>query len=132
VRATWALFKSFAVVFENLQDDYHDRRGNKNFVHDKLPQQWRVIFQVPSDIIPRSHFGNASAGWQYIKHKHNCSMSPKFPRLLPSSNNMTLVSNDPSWWPLINADFVASYVAGPWRARRMMTVMDRLTLSVVS
>lgn len=89
-RATWALF---AVVFENLQDVYHDRRGNQNFVHDKLPQQWRVIFQVPSDIIPQSHFGNASAGWQYIKHKHNC------------------ISNDPSWWPLINADFIASYVA---------------------
>ncbi|KAG2337767.1 hypothetical protein BDR05DRAFT_969882 [Suillus weaverae] len=26
-----------------------------------------------------------------------------------SSNSMTLVSNDPSWWPVINANFICSY-----------------------
>ncbi|KAG2138234.1 hypothetical protein BD769DRAFT_257724 [Suillus cothurnatus] len=30
-------------------------------------------------------------------------------RSLPSSNSMTIVSNDPSWWPLINANLIASY-----------------------
>ncbi|KAG2032124.1 hypothetical protein BDR03DRAFT_61654 [Suillus americanus] len=28
---------------------------------------------------------------------------------LPSSNSMTLVSNDPSWWPIINANLIGSY-----------------------
>ncbi|KAG2149013.1 uncharacterized protein EDB93DRAFT_353553 [Suillus bovinus] len=27
----------------------------------------------------------------------------------PSFNNMTLVSNDPSWWPTINANLIFSY-----------------------
>jgi hypothetical protein len=48
---------------------------------------------------------------------------PSFPiHSLPSSNSMTLVSNDPSWWPLINASFVGSYFTGSFRASRMMTV----------
>jgi len=28
---------------------------------------------------------------------------------LSISNSMTLVSNDPSWWPVINADIISSY-----------------------
>ncbi|KAG1766839.1 hypothetical protein EV702DRAFT_784574 [Suillus placidus] len=30
-------------------------------------------------------------------------------RSVSSSNSMTLVSNDPSWWPLINANIIGSY-----------------------
>jgi hypothetical protein len=33
---------------------------------------------------------------------------------LPPSKSMTLVSNDPSWWPLINVNIVSSYFAGSW------------------
>ncbi|KAG2139738.1 hypothetical protein DEU56DRAFT_912002 [Suillus clintonianus] len=37
-------------------------------------------------------------------------MSTKFPAPShPSSNSMTLVSDDPSWWPLINAWRISSY-----------------------
>jgi hypothetical protein len=39
---------------------------------------------------------------------------------LPSSNSMTLVSNDPSWWPVINGSFIFSYFLGSWRIGRMM------------
>ncbi|KAG2060417.1 hypothetical protein BDR06DRAFT_1017420 [Suillus hirtellus] len=36
--------------------------------------------------------------------------SIKFPHsLTPISNSMTLVSNDPSWWPVINANLISSY-----------------------
>ncbi|KAG1788655.1 uncharacterized protein HD556DRAFT_847995 [Suillus plorans] len=31
--------------------------------------------------------------------------------LHPSSNNMTIVSDDPSWWPFINSSRIASYFA---------------------
>lgn len=35
-------------------------------------------------------------------------------RSLPSSNSMTFVSNDPTWWPLISASIITGYfiVAG--------------------
>ncbi|KAG1766837.1 hypothetical protein EV702DRAFT_784318 [Suillus placidus] len=46
-----------------------------------------------------------------IKHERNRCISTKFPppRSLSSSNSMTLVSNDPSWWPIINATLIGSY-----------------------
>jgi hypothetical protein len=44
---------------------------------------------------------------------------------------MTVVSNDPSWWPLINAGRIASYFAGSWRVSHMMTLMTQLTLAAV-
>ncbi|KAG2107795.1 hypothetical protein BD769DRAFT_1643113 [Suillus cothurnatus] len=37
---------------------------------------------------------------------------------------MTLVSNDPSWWPVINASLIASYFTGSWSVSHMMTVTD--------
>ncbi|KAG1849755.1 hypothetical protein F4604DRAFT_89330 [Suillus subluteus] len=44
----------------------------------------------------KSHFGNISAGLWYIKHECDRYTSTKSPRsLAPSSNRMTLVSNDP-------------------------------------
>ncbi|KAG2141985.1 hypothetical protein BD769DRAFT_1424749 [Suillus cothurnatus] len=38
--------------------------------------------------------------------------------LYPFSNNlnMTIISNDPSWWPIINAYRLSSNFAGSWRA----------------
>ncbi|KAG0693769.1 hypothetical protein DFH29DRAFT_963108 [Suillus ampliporus] len=41
---------------------------------------------------------------------------------------MTLISNDPSWWPSINADRIASYFAGLWCICWMMTAMCRSNL----
>ncbi|KAG1771954.1 hypothetical protein EV702DRAFT_628496 [Suillus placidus] len=38
------------------------------------------------------------------------AIRPSFPtRSPPSSNSMTVVSNDPSWWPVINANLISSY-----------------------
>ncbi|KAG2124153.1 hypothetical protein BD769DRAFT_1388950 [Suillus cothurnatus] len=37
---------------------------------------------------------------------------------------MTIVSNDPSWWPLINASLIFSYFIGSWSVSHMMTVTD--------
>ncbi|KAG2133266.1 uncharacterized protein EDB93DRAFT_1331515 [Suillus bovinus] len=42
---------------------------------------------------------------------------------------MTVVSNDPSYWPTIDSTIFYSYFVGPWRASHMMTVMTRLTLA---
>lgn len=39
----------------------------------------------------------------------------------PIPDSMTLISNDPSWWPLINSSRIASYFAGSWRALLMMS-----------
>jgi hypothetical protein len=59
------------------------------------------------DSIPQYHFGDVNAGWWYIKHECNVIRPPNSPtRSLASSNNMTLVSNDPSWWPIINASLI--------------------------
>ncbi|KIK38940.1 hypothetical protein CY34DRAFT_363199 [Suillus luteus UH-Slu-Lm8-n1] len=38
---------------------------------------------------------------------HQVPGSPE--RSLPSSNSMTLISNDPSWWPILNANLISSY-----------------------
>jgi hypothetical protein len=37
---------------------------------------------------------------------------------------MTIVSNDPSLWPVINANFISSYFVGSWSVSHMMTVTD--------
>lgn len=38
---------------------------------------------------------------------------------------MPIISNDPSWWPLINATRIGSYFIGLWRASRtIMMVSD--------
>jgi hypothetical protein len=42
---------------------------------------------------------------------------------------MTLVSNDPGWWPTINSNRVASYFMGTWRLAQMI-YLD-LTLAAV-
>ncbi|KAG1844799.1 hypothetical protein DFJ58DRAFT_747559 [Suillus subalutaceus] len=59
----------------------------------------------------KSHFGNVSAGLWYIKHECDRYTSTKSPcSLAPYSNSMTLVvSNDPSWWPVINANVIFGY-----------------------
>jgi hypothetical protein len=38
------------------------------------------------------------------------------------SLDMTLVSNDPSWWPQIDLNLTSSYVTGSWRASRTMKI----------
>ncbi|KAG2335290.1 hypothetical protein BDR05DRAFT_969505 [Suillus weaverae] len=45
---------------------------------------------------------------------------------------MTLVSNDPSWWPAINANLISSYFIGLWRVSPMTMLMTRLILAAVS
>jgi hypothetical protein len=40
---------------------------------------------------------------------------------------MTVVSNDPIWWPAISLDIVFSYVTGSWRA---IIVAETLTLGL--
>jgi hypothetical protein len=62
-------------------------------------------------------------------HRH---MSTKFPAPShPSSNGMTLVSDDPSYWPVINSLRIGSYVIGSWRAVRVRRWRLNLTLIVV-
>jgi hypothetical protein len=54
-------------------------------------------------------------------------------RSLPSSNSMTVLLNDPSRWPSINASPIASYFAGLWKVSCVMTVTNlrcRFTVAV--
>jgi hypothetical protein len=44
---------------------------------------------------------------------------------------MTVVSNDPIWWPFINAGLIASYFVGSWGVCHMTTLMIQLTLVAV-
>ncbi|KAG1871234.1 hypothetical protein DFJ58DRAFT_492860 [Suillus subalutaceus] len=46
-----------------------------------------------------------------LDHECDCRTSTKFPVApsLLSSNSMTLVLNDPSWWPFINSHYIFSY-----------------------
>ncbi|KAG1871229.1 hypothetical protein DFJ58DRAFT_910865, partial [Suillus subalutaceus] len=43
------------------------------------------------------------------RDRHTCIKFAAAP-LLPSFNSMTLVSNDPSWWPFINSHYIFSYL----------------------
>jgi len=54
--------------------------------------------------------------------------------LYPFSNNlnMTIISNDPSWWPIINAYRLSSNFAGSWRAVGDWSLSLSLTLTVIS
>ncbi|KAG1766836.1 hypothetical protein EV702DRAFT_1148614 [Suillus placidus] len=54
-----------------------------------------------------THFGYKR--W-YIWHECHRHTSTKFAAHSPtSSNSMTIISNDPSWWPLINSHCISSY-----------------------
>jgi hypothetical protein len=37
---------------------------------------------------------------------------------------MPIISNDPSWWPLINATRIGSYFIGLWKFSRMMMAVS--------
>ncbi|KAG2124139.1 hypothetical protein BD769DRAFT_1388938 [Suillus cothurnatus] len=37
---------------------------------------------------------------------------------------MTIVSDDPSWWPFINASLIGSYFVGSWSVSHTTTVAD--------
>jgi len=50
----------------------------------------------------------------------------------PFSTNMTIVSNDPTWWPAINSNRVFSYFLGSWRAVGCRSWCLNLTLTTVS
>ncbi|KAG2062113.1 hypothetical protein BDR06DRAFT_946230 [Suillus hirtellus] len=41
---------------------------------------------------------------------------------------MPLVSDDPSWWPTINACIVSSYFVGSWRVCWLMAVISQSNL----
>ncbi|KAG2072799.1 hypothetical protein BDR04DRAFT_382154 [Suillus decipiens] len=78
-----------------------------------LPCNFRATSLVPSimtlDAIPLLIFDGISSTNAVI-HPSSAPIHS-----LPSSNNsMVLVSNDPSWWPAINANLISSYfiVAG--------------------
>ncbi|KAG1890098.1 hypothetical protein F4604DRAFT_646785 [Suillus subluteus] len=43
------------------------------------------------------------------RDRHTCIKFAAVPSL-PSFNSMTLVSNDPSWWPFINSHYIFSYL----------------------
>ncbi|KAG1739495.1 uncharacterized protein EDB91DRAFT_1284693, partial [Suillus paluster] len=53
---------------------------------------------------------------------------PSSPLTHSHPSNMTIVSNDPSLWPVLNLDRFFSYFLGSWRSSRMMLVMTRSNL----
>jgi hypothetical protein len=87
---------------------------------------WNTYFDqsssIPQGLKFKSHFGDVNAGLWYIKYECNRYTSPARP--LSSSNSMTLASNDPSWWPIINVNIIISYFIGSWRVSCMVTMID--------
>ncbi|KAG1762615.1 hypothetical protein EV702DRAFT_294129 [Suillus placidus] len=60
----------------------------------------------------------------YIKHEHHCH-SPSLALAdtdMTLNMNMTLLSNNPSWWPLINMNRFFSYFIGSWGVCRIVLV----------
>ncbi|KAG2077037.1 hypothetical protein BDR04DRAFT_1089335 [Suillus decipiens] len=41
---------------------------------------------------------------------------------------MSMVSDDPSWWPTIDASIVSSYFIGSWRVCRLRVVISQSNL----
>lgn len=65
----------------------------------------------------------------YIKREYHCHISIKFASYPhPFSNNMTIVSDDPLWWPFIDSLRFISYFAGLWRAVVCWTSNDQSNL----
>ncbi|KAG0696689.1 hypothetical protein DFH29DRAFT_192377 [Suillus ampliporus] len=63
---------------------------------------------LPNSLI--SVTGHKDAGWWYIYYELPRHTSTKFAtHSHPSFNSMTLISNDPSWLPVINANRTISY-----------------------
>lgn len=68
-----------------------------------------------------------SAGWWYITT--SIIWCPPSSLLFNSLFKMTLVSDDPSWWPTINFVTIQSYFIGSWRANditQSLTVFAQL------
>jgi len=71
---------------------------------------------------PSNALGNTI---QYLIH-HNLFTDTSLTPI--SAFNMTVISNDPIWWPVINSYRIASYLQGSWRASPgLVSVISYLT-----
>jgi hypothetical protein len=62
-----------------------------------------------------SNFGDKSTAWMavyYLHERHHHHRLTKF-----ANPNMTYVSDDRLWWPVIDTFRLISYFVGLWRAR---------------
>ena len=70
----------------------------------------------------------ARTTFTYIDH-HPVSSSPfKYANLL----NMTIVSNDPIWWPIIDSHRSYSYFIGSWRVRQILVISHSIFIAVAA
>jgi hypothetical protein len=51
---------------------------------------------------------------------------PSLPLTDTNHLNMTVVSNDPIWWPLISYLRECSYFAGPWKASSLIHILTMI------
>ncbi|KAG2133243.1 uncharacterized protein EDB93DRAFT_886387 [Suillus bovinus] len=107
-------FAAFNIPRESLLCDFtnnfrFDLVGislDADFLFTTYAETFTLINEISS---LRFHFGNLSAVWWYIKLECHRYTFTKFSRSHPSSNTMSQVLNDPSWWPVINANIISSY-----------------------